>query len=74
MPVCLPILFCKLQILLFIGQHYVPVGKDQEQHLEMARNFAKRLIIAMVKFFPNRMHLILAKNWLKFQAWMEQVK
>lgn len=22
--------------------HYVPVGKDQEQHLEMTRNFAKR--------------------------------
>ena len=22
--------------------HYVPVGKDQEQHLEMSRNFAKR--------------------------------
>lgn len=33
--------------------HYVPVGKDQEQHLEMARNFAKRFNHRYGEVFPE---------------------
>lgn len=32
---------------------YVPVGKDQEQHLEMARNFAKRFNHRYGEVFPE---------------------
>ncbi|MCB0501657.1 MAG: tryptophan--tRNA ligase [Bacteroidetes bacterium] len=32
---------------------YVPVGKDQEQHLEMTRNFAKRFNGRYGDFFPE---------------------
>lgn len=32
---------------------YVPVGKDQEQHLEMARNFANRFNHRYGKIFPE---------------------
>lgn len=32
---------------------YVPVGKDQEQHLEMARNFAKRFNHRYNEVFPE---------------------
>jgi tryptophanyl-tRNA synthetase len=32
---------------------YVPVGKDQEQHLEMARNFAKRFNHRYTEVFPE---------------------
>jgi tryptophanyl-tRNA synthetase len=32
---------------------YVPVGKDQEQHLEMARNFAKRFNHRYGEIFPE---------------------
>jgi len=32
---------------------YVPVGKDQEQHLEMARNFANRFNHRYAKVFPE---------------------
>lgn len=32
---------------------YVPVGKDQEQHLEMARNFAKRFNHRYAEVFPE---------------------
>lgn len=32
---------------------YVPVGKDQEQHLEMARNFAQRFNYRYGEFFPE---------------------
>lgn len=32
---------------------YVPVGKDQEQHLEMARNFAKRFNYRYGEIFPE---------------------
>ncbi len=32
---------------------YVPVGKDQEQHLEMARNFAHRFNQRYAKLFPE---------------------
>ena len=32
---------------------YVPVGKDQEQHLEMARNFAQRFNHRYGKIFPE---------------------
>jgi tryptophanyl-tRNA synthetase len=31
----------------------VPVGKDQEQHLEMARNFAQRFNNRYGEFFPE---------------------
>jgi tryptophanyl-tRNA synthetase len=33
--------------------HYVPVGKDQEQHLEMARNFAQRFNHRYGELFPE---------------------
>src|SRR5664279_5091815 len=33
---------------------YVPVGKDQEQHLEMARNFAKRFNHRYAEIFPEQ--------------------
>jgi tryptophanyl-tRNA synthetase len=33
--------------------HYVPVGKDQEQHLEMARNFANRFNHRYGEVFPE---------------------
>jgi len=32
---------------------YVPVGKDQEQHLEMARNFAQRFNFRYKELFPE---------------------
>ncbi|MEP6927906.1 MAG: tryptophan--tRNA ligase [Ginsengibacter sp.] len=32
---------------------YVPVGKDQEQHLEMVRNFAKRFNHRYAEIFPE---------------------
>jgi tryptophanyl-tRNA synthetase len=32
--------------------HYVPVGKDQEQHIEMTRNFAERFNHRYGKVFP----------------------
>jgi tryptophanyl-tRNA synthetase len=32
---------------------YVPVGKDQEQHLEMARNFAQRFNFRYSEVFPE---------------------
>lgn len=32
---------------------YVPVGKDQEQHLEMARNFVKRFSFRYGEIFPE---------------------
>ena len=32
---------------------YVPVGKDQEQHLEMARNFAQRFNFRYRQLFPE---------------------
>ncbi len=34
---------------------YVPVGKDQEQHLEMARNFVKRFNHRYADVFPEPM-------------------
>ena len=33
----------------------VPVGKDQEQHLEMARNFAERFNYRYGEIFPGRL-------------------
>ena len=39
-------------ILIHRGQH-VPVGKDQEQHLEMARNFAQRFNHRYGELFPE---------------------
>lgn len=33
--------------------HYVPVGKDQEQHLEMTRNFANRFNHRYGELFPE---------------------
>ena len=32
---------------------YVPVGKDQEQHLEITRNFAQRFNYRYGEFFPE---------------------
>ena len=32
--------------------HYVPVGKDQEQHIEMTRNFAERFNYRYGEVFP----------------------
>ncbi len=41
----------------------VPVGKDQEQHLEMARTYVNGLIIGMAMFSRNQWHLIIVKSW-----------
>lgn len=45
---------------------YVPVGKDQEQHLEMTRNFAKR--------FNNRYGVDYFKEPVAFESGQEMVK
>ena len=43
----------------------VPVGKDQEQHLEMTRRFARRFnTMYGVDYFPNRM-LIISEKLIK---------
>jgi tryptophanyl-tRNA synthetase len=45
----------------------VPVGKDQEQHLEMTRDFAQRLTTYMARTsFQNRLPSIWGRNWSKF--------
>ncbi len=41
---------------------YVPVGKDQEQHLEIARNFAKRFNHRYGEVFPEPLPLILVRT------------
>ncbi|MDL2322787.1 tryptophan--tRNA ligase [Bacteroidales bacterium OttesenSCG-928-A17] len=45
---------------------YVPVGKDQEQHLEMTRNFAKR--------FNNRYGVDYFKEPVAFESGQEMIK
>ena len=52
MRACLPILFCRQQISLFTGP-CMSCGKDQEQHLEMARNFAERFNHRYGEVFPE---------------------
>lgn len=44
---------------------YVPVGKDQEQHLEMARNFAKRFNHRYGEVFPEPEAFNFSENLLK---------
>ena len=39
--------------IIFTGLSLVPVGKDQEQHLEMARNFANRFNHRYGEVFPE---------------------
>jgi len=41
----------------------VPVGKDQQQHLEMARNFVNRFNTGTGMYFPNRKPSISGRNW-----------
>ncbi|MDP9042917.1 MAG: tryptophan--tRNA ligase [Bacteroidota bacterium] len=38
--------------ILAVRAHYVPVGKDQEQHIEMTRNFAERFNHRYKEIFP----------------------
>jgi tryptophanyl-tRNA synthetase len=38
--------------ILVVRAHYVPVGKDQEQHIEMTRNFAERFNHRYGNVFP----------------------
>lgn len=46
--------------------HKVPVGKDQEQHLEMARNFAKRFnFMYHVDYFPEPVAYNFGENLIK---------
>jgi tryptophanyl-tRNA synthetase len=46
--------------------HYVPVGKDQEQHLEMTRTFANRFNrIYNVDFFPEPVAYNFGENLVK---------
>ena len=45
--------------------HKVPVGKDQEQHLEMARNFAQRFNNRYGEFFPEPQVFRFNQNTLK---------
>lgn len=44
---------------------YVPVGKDQEQHLEMARNFANRFNHRYGEVFPEPLAFNFGKELLK---------
>ena len=44
---------------------YVPVGKDQEQHLEMARNFAQRFNFRYGILFPEPQAFNFGKELLK---------
>ncbi|MEO6637807.1 MAG: tryptophan--tRNA ligase [Ginsengibacter sp.] len=44
---------------------YVPVGKDQEQHLEMARNFAKRFNHRYGEVFPEPLAFNYNNNLIK---------
>ncbi len=43
----------------------VPVGKDQEQHLEMARNFAQRFASRYGAFFPEPVPFNFGSNLIK---------
>lgn len=43
----------------------VPVGKDQEQHLEMARNFAQRFASRYGTFFPEPVPFNFGNNLIK---------
>jgi len=53
----------------------VPVGKDQEQNLEMTRTFARRFNnMYNTDFFQYRVHIILGNSWLKFPGLMDRVK
>lgn len=46
--------------------HKVPVGKDQEQHLEMTRNFAKRFnYMYKVDYFPEPVAYNFGENLIK---------
>lgn len=44
---------------------YVPVGKDQEQHLEITRNFAKRFNHRYTEVFPEPQAFNFSHNLLK---------
>jgi tryptophanyl-tRNA synthetase len=44
---------------------YVPVGKDQEQHLEMARNFAQRFNHRYADVFPEPIAFNFGENLMK---------
>ncbi len=44
---------------------YVPVGKDQEQHLEMARNFATRFNHRYAEVFPEPVAFNYSNNLVK---------
>lgn len=44
---------------------YVPVGKDQEQHLEMARNFAQRFNFRYGQTFPEPLAYNFGENLVK---------
>jgi tryptophanyl-tRNA synthetase len=48
----------------------VPVGKDQEQHLEIARNFPTGSTSGMGRFFRSPMPSILGSSWRGCRAWM----
>jgi len=53
----------------------VPVGKDQEQHLEMIRTFVNRFNrLYKTDFFRNLLPTTLVKNWLRFLALTEVQK
>ena len=47
---------------------YVPVGKDQEQHLEMARNFAKRFNHRYGDVFPEPVAFNFRSNLIKIPS------
>jgi tryptophanyl-tRNA synthetase len=45
--------------------HYVPVGKDQEQHIEMTRNFAERFNHRYGEIFPIPKAFSYSRNLIK---------
>lgn len=54
-------------ILIHKGQ-FVPVGKDQEQHLEMARNFAQRFNHRYGEVFPEPIAFNYGTHLIKIQS------
>jgi tryptophanyl-tRNA synthetase len=48
---------------------YVPVGKDQEQHLEMTRNFAQRFNHRYGELFPEPLAFNFGAELVKVPAW-----
>jgi tryptophanyl-tRNA synthetase len=54
--------------ILVMRAHYVPVGKDQEQHIEMTRNFAERFNHRYGNVFPVPKAFSYSKDLVKIMS------